>query len=130
MLDLQFPMVLDSQGAIASTSDPARIWRQRVYAVISTYVGQRVMRPTFGTKALDMVFETESSLLFVATQVVNRAFTTSLPGFNVTSVSVGDQFRSDGQFQVEIVFTNPQGVQDTVAVPLSVDTFAVGGTSV
>lgn len=128
MLDLAFPMVLDSRGAIASTSDPARIWRQRVYAVISTYVGQRVMRPAFGTKALDLVFETERGLPFVAQQVVNRAFNDNLPGFGLVSVVVGEQFRSDGQFEVAITFTNPQGVQDTASVPLSVDTFAVGGS--
>jgi phage baseplate assembly protein W len=120
-------MVLDSKGAIASTSDPARVWRQRVYAVISTYVGQRVMRPKFGAKALDLVFETERSLLFVATGVVNRAFAQNLPEFSVVSVTVGEQFRTDGRFEVAITFANPQGTQDTVSVPLSVDTFSTGG---
>lgn len=127
MLDLAFPMVLDSKGAIASTSDPQRIWRQRVYAVISTYVGQRAMRPKFGSKALDLVFETERSLAFIANEVVNRAFSENLPDFRLSSVEVGDEFRNDGQFTVMITFINPQGVTDTAQVPLSVDTFAVGG---
>lgn len=123
MTDIVFPLVLDSKGAIASTSDLPHIWRQRVYAVISTYVGQRVMRPTFGSKALDMVFETEQTLAFVANGVVNRAFSEHLPDFRVVSVEVGDEFRSSGQFQVTITFANPSGGTDQATVPLSVDTF-------
>lgn len=127
MTDIVFPMVLDAKGAIASTSDLTRIWRQRVYAVISTYVGQRVMRPKFGTKSLDMVFETDRSLAFVANDVISRAFSESLPGFTLTSIEVGDEFRDGGKFTVSITYTTPQGIPDAVSVPFSTDTFTNGG---
>jgi hypothetical protein len=74
-----------------------------------------------------MVFETERSLAFVASEVINRAFAESLPDFRVLSIDVGDEFRAEGAFTVQITFINPQGVTDTASVPLSVDTFAVGG---
>jgi len=57
---LSFPLSVDPKtGKIAMVSHEEDI-KQAVGIIIKTYVGERVMRPDFGSRALDYVFESDS----------------------------------------------------------------------
>jgi len=57
---LSFPLSVDPKtGKIAMVSHEEDI-KQTVGIIIKTYIGERVMRPDFGSRAYDYVFESDS----------------------------------------------------------------------
>jgi len=57
---LNFPLSVDPKtGKIAMASHEEDI-KQAIGIIIKTYVGERVMRPDFGSRAFDYVFESDS----------------------------------------------------------------------
>lgn len=50
-----FPPRPDGRGGIATVSDDEKI-RQAIRIILSTPIGQRVMRPTFGSRLHELVF--------------------------------------------------------------------------
>jgi hypothetical protein len=50
-----FPLKINSQGGIALTSERNEI-EQAMVIILSTEIGQRVMRPTFGSRLHELVF--------------------------------------------------------------------------
>ena len=46
---ISLPFSIDSYGNVASTKDQSKIWADRVRSVVGTTVGERLMRPDFGT---------------------------------------------------------------------------------
>ena len=57
---LSFPLSVDPKtGKIAMVSHEEDI-KQAVGIIIKTYIGERVMRPDFGSRAYDYVFESDS----------------------------------------------------------------------
>ncbi len=50
-----FPPTTDGRGGIAQASDAQKI-EQSIRIILSTPVGQRVMRPTFGSRLHELIF--------------------------------------------------------------------------
>jgi phage baseplate assembly protein W len=50
-----FPIKLNSRGGISLTSDEEKV-AQSIVVILSTPIGQRVMRPTFGSRLHELVF--------------------------------------------------------------------------
>ena len=57
---LSFPLQTDARGQIVLTSGVQDI-EQAIRIILSTRPGERVMRPTFGCKAHDLIFEPSTS---------------------------------------------------------------------
>jgi len=55
--EIRFPFVIGPDGAIATTSDPDKQVRQRVYNLLGTEPGERVMLADYGINARSSVFE-------------------------------------------------------------------------
>ena len=51
-----FPIKVTSTGGLSYTSGPDKI-QQAIWIVLSTSLGERVMRPDFGAGVQDFVFE-------------------------------------------------------------------------
>jgi phage baseplate assembly protein W len=50
-----FPPRPDGRGGIALVSDEEKI-RQAIWVILGTSIGQRVMRPTFGSRLHELIF--------------------------------------------------------------------------
>lgn len=99
---LAFPMQVNSKGEIALVSGPTDI-DQSIRIILGTRPGERVMRPTFGCKAHDLLFEirdaTTASLL---KKYVIDALNFWEPRIQVLMVEVLIDDDMDGALQVEI----------------------------
>jgi phage baseplate assembly protein W len=99
---LAFPMQVNSKGEIALVSGPTDI-DQSIRIILGTRPGERVMRPTFGCKAHDLLFEvrdaTTASLL---KKYVIDALNFWEPRIQVLMVDVLIDDEMDGALQVEI----------------------------
>lgn len=67
MSQLDFPLHFDGRGRTAATSDDEHI-RDLIQQVLLTAPGERVMRPTFGSGLLQLVFAANSPELAATTQ--------------------------------------------------------------
>lgn len=67
MQQINYPLKLDGQGRVASTSYEKHV-RQMIEQVLFTFPGERVNRPDFGCGLLERIFAPNSVELAAATQ--------------------------------------------------------------
>lgn len=107
-------------GAVINTNDYRVIWRDRVYLATLTALGERIMRPYYGTEVLKSLFETEAEAVELCTDSVTSAFSTQLPGLKLTKVGV-TYSPDSGQLGLDMEYLLPTGILDSVS--FSTDTF-------
>ena len=112
---ISYPFSIDTHGHIASTTDPRKIWQDRVRAVINTQLGDRVMRPGFGvdTEAAIMNFGTPAQTEL--TTNLKNAFVSQLPSLNVKEIKASMDSAS-AVLTVEIWFTLPDKTLTSTSV--------------
>ena len=82
-----FPPRPDGRGGIALVSDDEKI-RQAIWIVLSTPIGQRVMRPTFGSRLHELIFAPLMPETFgLAEMYVEEALTFWEPRIEVLDVT-------------------------------------------
>ncbi len=69
MVQVDFPYGFDRRGRTAETDEADHI-RDLIHQVLFTSPGERVMRPTFGSGLLQLVFASNSDVLAATTQVL------------------------------------------------------------
>ena len=69
MANVDFPYGFDSRGRTAASDDADHI-RDLIFQVLFTSPGERVMRPTFGSGLLQLVFAPNSDVLAATTQML------------------------------------------------------------
>jgi phage baseplate assembly protein W len=69
MANVDFPFQFDSRSRTAQSDDEEHI-RELIYQVLFTSPGERVMRPTFGSGLLQLVFAPNSDVLAATTQML------------------------------------------------------------
>lgn len=84
---ISLPFSFDSSGAVAYTQDEKKIWQDRVVLVLMTRLGERVMRPTFGSELKDSLFETEDAAVTMIKKSVSVAFSRWLPQLELLGVN-------------------------------------------
>lgn len=89
-----FPMRVDARGGIA-LSDGTGSTDTAIRVVISTAPGERVMRPAFGCRIWDLLFEpVNANTMGLMAQAVREALAQWEPRIDVENVSV-EQDRND-----------------------------------
>ena len=102
---LAFPLHVNARGEIALVGGEQDI-EQSIKIILETRPGERVMRPEFGCRAHELLFEPRT----VATetlmqQYVGDALARWEPRIEVQSVSVMTDNEVDGALLVEVVYT-------------------------
>jgi uncharacterized protein len=83
-----FPIKVTSKGGLSYTSGPDKI-QQAIWIVLSTSLGERVMRPDFGAGVQDFVFEANSIVTQTALAgAVKEALIQWEPRIDIDSVRV------------------------------------------
>lgn len=75
---ISLPFRIDPSGNVTSTSSYQKIWADRVLVALSTPIGTRIMRPTYGSSIYESEFETVSSAIDRIKKEVNNVFATEL----------------------------------------------------
>jgi phage baseplate assembly protein W len=82
---LKLPLSLDS-GNLVLANTQNDIWADRVRIALGTRLGERVMRPNYGTKIGAALFDTVSSTSDVIKKEISRVFHEQFPLLELTSV--------------------------------------------
>jgi phage baseplate assembly protein W len=100
---ISLPFSFDTFGSVGYTSDEKKIWQDRVAMVVMTRLGERIMRPTYGTTVGNSVFENINDAVVLIEQAVAGAFTTFLSPLILTKVKASVD-PVDGYVVIEISY--------------------------
>ena len=112
---IAYPFSLDSTGSVNTTSSQAKIWADRVRAVVGTLQGERLMLQDFGTKIPTHVMDNEAAIIAHAKQEISEAMFNWLPNITINEIIVG-QVELDGTMSVEIRYQLPNNTSSSVSV--------------
>lgn len=88
---LGFPLRIDARGQIALLSGPEKI-EQSIRIILGTMPGERVMRPTFGCRAHELLFEPRNaSTVGLLQEYVEEALLMWEPRIEVIKVNVTNE---------------------------------------
>jgi len=98
----RFPISLDDAGAIAEAREEDKV-RQSIEIILRTAPGERVMRPDFGCRIHDLVFDTVSGAMIgrVATAVAS-ALATFEPRIDVLNINPQQDTEDPTRLLIEI----------------------------
>jgi uncharacterized protein len=100
----RFPMGVDHRGAIALTSGPEEL-DTSIRVVLSTAPTERVMRPEFGCKIWDLLFEpVNANTLGLMSQAVREAIAQWEPRVEVEDVVVKQDDDDASLVHIEAVY--------------------------
>lgn len=89
----KFPIKVNAKGGLSYSEGPERI-QDAIWIILSTSLGERLMRPDFGAGVHDYVFQSNSDVVRMQLQsAVNEALLKWEPRIELTNVNVqeGDQ---------------------------------------
>ena len=112
---LNIPFSLDKFGNISTTTDERIIWSNRVRSAVGTTVGERVMRPEYGTLIANTLFDTGSIMESRIKSEIERVFHDSLPLLVLNDISLN--FSSvTNTLTVTVLYELPNKTEATVEV--------------
>lgn len=100
-----YPLTVKPNGSVATTEGVARL-EQAMYIILLTYLGERPMRPLFGSRLRDFIFHgvSQTSSVLIA-QEVKRAIESCEPRVVVDSVEALPMDGAYGGFDIDIRYT-------------------------
>lgn len=118
---LSLPFHFDvASGGLASTTDQAKMWQDRVIVTVMTNLGGRVMRPTFGSDAPKTVGHNLSDAVSIISQSVTVAFSRWLTDLDLLEVT-GFTDSVDGYLVVQIKYKyRAQNINQTVNIKTAI----------
>jgi phage baseplate assembly protein W len=115
MKAISFPFTLDPFGKLTSTTTQEKIYQDRVLTLLSTAVGERPMRPTYGTNVAVAMFENQGKIEAAINDAIRTAISTWIPELTVEKIAVTG-FLEDGQVAVELNVTLPDFTTSNIKV--------------
>jgi phage baseplate assembly protein W len=110
-IGIALPFAIDSYGKVNVTDQQPKLWADRVRSVIGTAIGERVVRPEFGSEISYAEFKTASDASSQIENTVVHSFETQLNRLRLQSVTTTlDEYT--GTLNVTIVYALPN--QDLV----------------
>lgn len=104
-----FPPRTDARGGIALTNERSEL-EQSIRIILLTAPGQRVMRPTFGCRIHDLVFDPANNQTFArARRHVEEALAMWEPRISVLEVNVrpehdGGRVNGDSRLMIDVLY--------------------------
>jgi phage baseplate assembly protein W len=100
----KFPIKVNAKGGLDWSTGPGRI-QDAIWIILSTALGERVMRPTFGAGAEGFVFEPNSAASQVRmAETIKDALTRWEPRVDLVDVSVVQGSQGDSSVLVTIEY--------------------------
>jgi phage baseplate assembly protein W len=115
MKAISYPFTLDPFGKTASTTDQRKIYQDRVLTLLSTAIGERPMRPTYGTNIATAMFENQGNVEKAINDAIRSAISTWIPDLTVNNIFIKG-FLDTGAVTVELNVTLPDFIEDSITV--------------
>lgn len=100
---IALPFAFNETGGVYYTVDDKKAWQDRVVAAVMTNLGERVMRPTYGSDVNAALFENIGDALVILKQSVQVVFQRWLPQLTLMDVK-GNIDPIDGHLLLEITY--------------------------
>jgi phage baseplate assembly protein W len=84
---LRLPLSLDASGNLVMATTQSEIWADRIRIALGTRLGERVMRPTYGTTIGDALFDTVTATSETIIKEVRKVFHEQFTLLTLKSVS-------------------------------------------
>jgi phage baseplate assembly protein W len=99
-----FPLKIDSQGGISLTTERNEI-EQSIIIILSTEIGQRVMRPRFGSRLHELIFAPNNDYTAdLARRYVEEALRMWEPRINNLNIEVKPDPKETSRLLIDINF--------------------------
>ena len=115
MKAISFPFTLNPFGKTTSTILQEKIYQDRILTLLSTAVGERPMRPDYGTNIGVAMFENQGKIEAAISQAVRSAVSNWIPEVTVENINV-IKFLDSGQVAVELNVTLPDFTTTNIQV--------------
>jgi phage baseplate assembly protein W len=115
MKAISYPFTLNVFGETTSTTDQKKIYTDRVLTLLSTSIGERPMRPTYGTNLGLAMFENQGIAEVAIPAAIRSAISTWLPALTVNEINIKN-FNDGGKVEVELLLTFPDYTTGTITV--------------
>ena len=118
---VSYPFTLDTIGIVKSTDLVSKIYEDRLLTLLSTQVGQRPMRPTYGVDLSRAFFENEyivdsgnvTTFTKAVTEAIRNSVQTWLPDITIDDVIVENP-GLNGIASLEILITVPGSISTSL----------------
>jgi phage baseplate assembly protein W len=115
MKAITFPFTIDPFGVANTTTSQEKIYQDRVLTLLSTSVGERPMRATYGTDLATALFETQGNAAKAIETAIRTAMRTWLPELTVENIDIVATDDS-GRVQVNLSLVLPDFSTTAVTV--------------
>jgi phage baseplate assembly protein W len=115
MKAISYPFTLDPFGKTTSSTNQKKIYQDRVLTLLSTAVGERPMRPTYGTNIATAMFENQGKVEKAINDAIRSAVSKWLPELTVNKINIVG-FLDTGAVTVEINITLPDFTEDSITI--------------
>jgi phage baseplate assembly protein W len=112
---ISLPFSISEFGTVATTSSQEKIWADRVRSAVGTAVGERVLRPDYGTEIAANAFNTLEAAAEVLKQQVDLAFSRDLRLLRLVSTNVS-MYEPEATLEAEITYALPNRTVEVVLI--------------
>ena len=115
MKAITFPFTLNPFGVVNTSTLQSKVYKDRVLTLLSTAVGERPMRPSYGTDLAKALFETQNQAEKAIRLAISTAIGSWIPEVSVQQINVlGENL--DGKMTVELLLVFPDFTSETISV--------------
>jgi phage baseplate assembly protein W len=115
MKAISYPFTFDPFGVVFTTEDQTKIYQDRILTLLSTAVGERPMRPTYGTNVAKAMFENQTDAVTAIDAAIRSAIELWIPEVNIESVNISS-FDPNGAVGVSVSVSLPDFTSTSVNI--------------
>jgi phage baseplate assembly protein W len=116
---IDLPFDLSTKGRVNSIVDTSpKIWRNKLLALLSTGINERVWYYIYGANLNSLIFETSAQVVEDARTAIDQLFVSWLPDLELSEVSV-DIDSDNATVTFTIIYSLPSGELDSVKISTS-----------
>jgi phage baseplate assembly protein W len=116
---IDLPFDLSTKGRVNSIVDNSpKVWRNKLLALLSTGINERVWYYIYGANLNSLIFETSSQVVEDARTAISQLFISWLPDLELSEVSV-DIDSDNAAVTFTIIYSLPSGDTDSVKISTS-----------
>ena len=116
---IDLPFDLSTKGRVNSIVDNSpKIWRNKLLALLSTGINERVWYYIYGANLNSLIFETSAQVVEDARTAIDQLFVSWLPDLELSEVSV-DIDSDNATVTFTIIYLLPSGDSDSVKISTS-----------
>jgi phage baseplate assembly protein W len=115
---IQLPFSINSLGSVASSTDPSKVWADRVLSVVGTQLGERAMQSNYGTNIGQLFFDTIGDVEKVFTAQISAAFDTYLRDLTLDSITF-EEHLNEGNVTVNVHYFLPNKEEQTTSMGIA-----------